>query len=85
MRRTLRAEMMCSGSIVFFESFSQISFASEAIARTNSGQRARTLSWKFERTCAWGNGQTFAALGHEIFSVLCASESGRKKLCKQIE
>lgn len=35
-RLALRAARMCSGNIVFLLSFSQISFASEAIASTNS-------------------------------------------------
>lgn len=35
-RRTFRADRICSGNIVFFESFSHISFASDAIANTNS-------------------------------------------------
>lgn len=37
--RTLSAEMMCSGAIVFFDSCSHISFASEDTRCMNSAKR----------------------------------------------
>lgn len=77
--RTLRAETMCSGLMVFFESFSQISLASDETVKRNSEYSVRVSARVSEAERV--RVRTFAAVDHEILDFFRRGESGWEEFC----
>ena len=81
-RLTLRAEMMCSGAIVFLDSCSHISFASDEIRWMNS-TAAERASGAARRASRGGAGRdfTYTALNDKISRILRARQVVREQFC----
>ena len=70
---------MCSGLMVFFESFSQISLASDETVKRNSEYSVRVSARVSEAERV--RVRTFAAVDHEILDFFRRGESGWEEFC----